>query len=213
MSHLIVLGAAGQGGRAVVAAALARGHEVTAFVRDAAKAPAATRVVQGDVTDASAVAEAIRGHDVAVNATATLDVDPAVFFPAAADALIAAAPPRLIHVSLSSLLELSPGERLVDAPDFPAEFRPFSLGHAAGSARLASSSLDWTAVSPTTDFDRESAPTGSAKAATLADLGVTNFAEAYGGVGRITYADFATGILDLVEDPGHRGVHIGLIAG
>ncbi|HEY1178482.1 MAG TPA: NAD(P)H-binding protein, partial [Phytomonospora sp.] len=101
MSRIIVLGAAGQGGRAVVAEALARGHEVTAFVRDADKAPTATHVVQGDVTDAAAVAEAVRGHDVAVNSTATLDADPAVFFPAAADALIAAAPPRLIHVSLS----------------------------------------------------------------------------------------------------------------
>ncbi|MEV0644956.1 NAD(P)H-binding protein [Phytomonospora sp. NPDC050363] len=210
MPRIIVLGAAGTAGRATVAAALARGHQVTAFVRDAAKAPEATAVVEGDITDAAAVAEAVEGHDVAVDSIYSAEADPAVIYPAAAEALIAAAPPRLIHVTLSTLLELSPGTKLADAPDFPEAFRAFSLGHGAGLNRITESTLDWTAVSPTTDFDRESAPTGSARVASLAELGVTDFASAYSGTGNITYADFATGILDEIENPRHRKVHIGL---
>lgn len=213
MSRIIVLGAGGNAGRAIVAAALARGHEVTAFLRDPAKARTATHTVQGDITDPASVADAVAGHDVAVSSVYTPDVDPTEFYTAAADALIAAAPARLIHVTLGTLLETEPGVRLLDAPDFPDEYKAFSLGHAAGLARIAESTLDWTAVSPTTDFDRESDPVGSARAATIADLGVKPFTEAYASAPKITYADFGTGILDEIENPGHRKVHFGLIAG
>jgi putative NADH-flavin reductase len=67
--RLLVFGATGGTGREVVLQALERGHEVTAFVRDPAALDAAlgrVRVLQGDATDAKAVAAAVPGHDAVV---------------------------------------------------------------------------------------------------------------------------------------------------
>jgi putative NADH-flavin reductase len=60
-----VFGASGGTGREVVTQALARGFSVTAFVRDSAKLAMAhdnLRIVQGDVSDARAVDEAVTGQ-------------------------------------------------------------------------------------------------------------------------------------------------------
>ena len=68
MAKLVVFGASGGTGRPLVEQALAAGHSVTAFVRDAASAPPGARVVTGDVLDAAAVADAVAGHEVIVSA-------------------------------------------------------------------------------------------------------------------------------------------------
>ncbi len=68
MAKLVVFGASGGTGRPLVAQALAAGHDVTAFVRDAATAPEGARVVTGDVLDGAAVDAAVAGHDVLVSA-------------------------------------------------------------------------------------------------------------------------------------------------
>lgn len=69
---IVVFGANGATGRQVVAQALAAGHEVTAFVRGADKAPVPhprLRVVVGEVTsDQRAVTEAVTGHDAVISA-------------------------------------------------------------------------------------------------------------------------------------------------
>jgi putative NADH-flavin reductase len=68
---LAVFGATGPTGKEVVAQALERGYEVTAFARrpDAVAARERLRVVPGDaVRDALAVAQAVRGQDAVVSA-------------------------------------------------------------------------------------------------------------------------------------------------
>ncbi len=61
---ILVIGAAGKTGRAVVEQALAAGHEVTAFVHNAEDYDVAgVRVVAGDATDAAAMEAAVRGQD------------------------------------------------------------------------------------------------------------------------------------------------------
>lgn len=70
---IVVFGATGPSGRELVAEAARRGHEVTAFVRDEAKAAAAgfpvpVRLVTGDARNAAAVAAAIQGQDAVVSA-------------------------------------------------------------------------------------------------------------------------------------------------
>ncbi len=66
--NILVFGATGGSGRAVVARALDAGHEVTAFVRDPSRMEAAPRltVVAGDATCADDVARALPGHDAIV---------------------------------------------------------------------------------------------------------------------------------------------------
>jgi putative NADH-flavin reductase len=68
---LFVLGANGRTGRQLVAAALAAGHQVTAFVRRTGALPEGTpglRIVLGDiVTEPRKLTRALRGHDVVLS--------------------------------------------------------------------------------------------------------------------------------------------------
>ncbi|WP_404786620.1 NAD(P)-dependent oxidoreductase [Altericista sp. CCNU0014] len=66
--NLLIFGATGGTGRALVEQALAQGNAVTAFVRDPAKLDIqhpSLKVVEGDVTDAAAVECAVQGQDTA----------------------------------------------------------------------------------------------------------------------------------------------------
>ncbi len=61
---VLVIGAAGRTGKAVVERAIAAGHQVTAFVRDAGELDiGGVRVVEGDATNENAVEAAIRDQD------------------------------------------------------------------------------------------------------------------------------------------------------
>src|SRR5207244_13658355 len=63
---LLIFGASGATGRALVSAALAEGHMVTAFVRTPGKLAIShqhLKVIVGDVADRQAVERAVAGHD------------------------------------------------------------------------------------------------------------------------------------------------------
>ncbi len=68
--RIVVFGASGRTGRQVVPQAVARGDDVTAFVRDASKQwfPDAVVVHQGDPSDAESVEKALTGADAAISA-------------------------------------------------------------------------------------------------------------------------------------------------
>lgn len=66
---LLVVGAAGGVGKALVEQALAQGHEVTAFVHHPSDDfPSGVRVFEGDVKDSAKVAEAVAGQDAVLDA-------------------------------------------------------------------------------------------------------------------------------------------------
>lgn len=67
---ILVFGATGSTGSAVVERALERGYAVTAFVRNPGKVTTShpdLAVVQGDVMDPASVAQAVPGHDAVVS--------------------------------------------------------------------------------------------------------------------------------------------------
>lgn len=211
MSRIVIFGAGGRAGRAAAAEARRRGHQVTAVVRDPDRhgdlAADGKDVVAGDVTDPTAVARIGAGHDAAVNAAADLGAQPGVFFPAAAQALLDGLPragvKRLVAVGLASVLDAASGAKLMDTPGYPQDYRMFYLGHEAGTAVLrdAATELDWLVLSPAGDFDHGGGRTGRYRTA------------AADAASRITYSDFAIAMLDEIETPRHRGVHIGVEAG
>ncbi|SFD23607.1 Putative NADH-flavin reductase [Chitinophaga sp. CF118] len=68
---LIIFGATGGTGRHLIEQALKQGHEVTAFIRDAAKLQVQhpnLRVSLGDVMNYSTVEPAVKGHDAVLSA-------------------------------------------------------------------------------------------------------------------------------------------------
>jgi nucleoside-diphosphate-sugar epimerase len=73
-TKLLVFGATGGTGRAIVQAALALGHDVTASARDPGKLDVAhprLEIVRGDVLDAASVARTMPGHDAVICALGT----------------------------------------------------------------------------------------------------------------------------------------------
>ena len=67
---IIVFGATGGTGKLIVSQALAKGHSVTALVRNAEGLPKDPhlRVIQGDVLDIATVVDAVRGHRAVLSA-------------------------------------------------------------------------------------------------------------------------------------------------
>ncbi|MCO1575310.1 NAD(P)H-binding protein [Crossiella sp. SN42] len=201
MSKIIIFGAGGRVGRLVAAEALARGHQVTSVVRDPARHPDLPgRVVAGDVTDPDSVAALVPGHEVAVSTVYDVSADPAEFYPAAARALAAVPGVRVLVLGIAVLLESAPEVRLLDSPEFPAEYRPFCLGHAAGSAVLAGSpGLDWLVLSPIGEFDFAAGRTGHRTDGGFVTPGWPRPEGALSGV------DFATAVVEEIETPRHHG--------
>ena len=74
---LAVFGATGKTGIEITKQALAKGHQVTAFVRDPARMPVKEdhlTFIIGDVTDSSLVGKAVQGQDAIVCALGSRDL-------------------------------------------------------------------------------------------------------------------------------------------
>jgi len=210
MGQIVVFGAGGRAGRAAVAEARRRGHQVTAVVRDpgghSSLSGDGVHLTAGDVTDGDSVARVAAGHDAAISAVYDTAAEPGTFYTGAArallDGLARAQVTRLLVVGLASTLETEHGIALMDTPDYPQEYRAFYLGHAAGMQvlRTATTGVDWLVVSPAGDFDHSGARSGRYRAATAdADS-------------RITYADLAIALIDEVDTPAHHRTHLGIEA-
>ncbi|MFD5768409.1 NAD(P)-dependent oxidoreductase [Streptomyces sp. NPDC127049] len=211
---IIVFGAGGRVGRAAVAEAVARGHRVTAVVRDPARHPGLERagvsVARGDATDPESVAGLAAGHDAAVHASVRLDVPSEEYFAATAKALAAgltaAGVGRLLTLGIATTLEDAAGVRLMDAPDFPAPWRAFAQSHVVEFELLTATAgpeLDWLMVVPPLDLNAEAEPAGGYRTAVGAVVD---------GPGRIAHADLALALLDEIERPLHSRVQLAVAA-
>lgn len=206
MSRIVIFGAGGNGGRAAVAEAVGRGHEVVAVVRDPAKyadlAGDRVTVVRGDVTEADSVRAVAHGADAAISSVYTADVEAETFYVAAATALVggleAAGVGRLVVIGIGSLLEAEPGVRIVDAPDFPDAWRTFTLGHGAEVDVLRrAASLDWLVVAPPMVLD------AGPRAGTYR-VGGNQLLTLPDGTSHLSYADLAIAMVDEIETPKHH---------
>ncbi|MFG1703295.1 NAD(P)-dependent oxidoreductase [Nonomuraea sp. M3C6] len=211
MSKIVVFGAGGRAGVRVVAEAVGRGHEVTAVVRDPGKyvdlSGDGVRVVAGDVTDAASVAGEAAGQDVAMQVAARLDMSSEEFYAAASRALVdglgRAGVSRLVALGIGSLLEVSPGVRLIDTPGFPADARAFSLGHAVEMEVFEGSGLDWVVLAPPPVFlDGEASRTGRYR------IGGSQVPASAEGDPVFSYADLAVALVDEVERAQYHRVQV-----
>ncbi|TDO35782.1 hypothetical protein EV643_12154 [Kribbella sp. VKM Ac-2527] len=200
MSKIAVFGAGGRAGRAVVAEALRRGHQVVPVVRNPADHEDLAGVA-GDVTSVADV-ERIAGEADAVVA-AVYDPGSSDFFRAAAGALASGVNGRrLVWVGLASILPMASGELLMDSPGYPQAYRGFSLAHASAVEVFNSSDLDWVSIAPSGDFDHENPARVGSYRLTPADAGL-----------RISYADLAIAVLDEIDDPRHHRTLLGVSSG
>lgn len=197
---LALFGATGHIGRAILDEALARGHEVTAIVRDPARLDAThprLRVATGDAGQPDTWLGAVRGSEAAIaSLSARRDGDNGTLAAHARtllDHLPEAGVKRLLWVGGAGSLETAPGIRVIDAPDFPDAWKPEAEGQAKALEMFrASTDVDWTYVSP---------------AALIEDGGRSGHYRVGGdqllvdadGRSRITVADYAAALLDRAE--------------
>ena len=190
-----LLGASGMVGSRILAELSARGHQVTALARDSAKIAALPGVTARavDAFDRAALAAAWRGHDAAISSVHFLASD--------ADALIAAAKDsgvaRYLVVGGAGSLEVAPGVKLFDTPQFPALY----LGEAkAGGAFLdrlkAEPALNWTFLSPAAVI-QPGERTGRFR------LGTEQLIVGAAGNSAISAEDFAVAMVDELETGKH----------
>jgi len=151
-----VIGAAGRIGSRVVGEALGRGHEVTAVVRDRSRVEGEPdRVAEADVFDPGALAAAVAGVDVVVNAAGhAAQLDDVDFYSRAARSVVAALrtlspPPRLIIVGGFGSLRDAAGEQYADRPGLPTKAAPEIIGQRdALTYYQGVDDLSWTYMSP-----------------------------------------------------------------
>jgi putative NADH-flavin reductase len=155
--RVTIFGATGRTGRLVVEDARRRGLEVTALVRNRAKAdfPDDVRVVEGDAREAGAVTDALEGADAAVSVMAIPEgTGPMTDLSDATRTIVAAmeasGPRRLVIAVNTSVFH----DRPVKPP-----FDVVAEEHRRDLATVQASSLDWTALAPTFLTDDESSGT------------------------------------------------------
>ncbi|MFI6873860.1 NAD(P)-dependent oxidoreductase [Streptomyces sp. NPDC050400] len=203
--NITVFGAAGNVGRRVVAEALARGHRVTAVVRDPARAtdlPAGATPRTGDAADPRSVAALAAGQDLVVSATRPAPGrEPELV--AATEALLSglhATGVRLLLVGGAAGLTVpGTGTSLVDAPGFPDFLRPIALACNAQyeALRATAHDVDWAYAAPAAELE-PGVRTGSYR------LGADELVVDADGVSAISMEDFALALLDEAERPKHH---------
>ncbi|WP_327090784.1 NAD(P)H-binding protein [Nonomuraea sp. NBC_01738] len=154
--NILLIGANGMIGSRVAEEARNRGHQVTGVSRSGSGGTEAA-----DGADPKAVAALAAGKDAVVLAVSPPrdGSDPVGPLLAAGRGAIegarAAGVKRLIVVGGAGSLEVAPGARLVDQPEFPALYKAESLAQAdlLDLVRANGDDLDWTYISPAPEIE------------------------------------------------------------
>ena len=198
--RIAMLGATGRIGSRVVREALDRGHRVTALVRDLAReVPEAVGKREADVVDPESLTDAVSGHDAVVSALGGTAGGPQVVVEAARtllEALPRAGVHRLLVVGGAGSLRWPhlPDVDGVDAPGFPAAWRPAALAQrrALEIYRAADTTVDWTYLSPADVIE-------PGLRTTRFTLGTDQFVVDRAGTSRISTEDYAVALIDELE--------------
>ena len=205
---VVVFGATGKAGRTIALNLLAAGHQVTAFARDPAQAPAHTgiSVIRGDALNAAEVASAVAGQDAVVVSLGD-SLNPVVLKLGAKLGVKRNTPPNICEVGTSNVIAAMAAasvKRLIcitsygvgDTRDrlsrvFKLWFSVLQLGEQLADKEqqeklVKASHLDWTLIQPVGLTD--GAATGRWLASTSGDRRKRT-------VSRVDLADFVAQIL------------------
>jgi putative NADH-flavin reductase len=211
MARIAVLGGTGYTGGNIVREAAARGHHVTAYSRTAPDLPVeGVHYLQASMTEEGAIAAAIAGQDVVVEALAPRGELAGGLEALIGDAarLAAEQHARLIVVGGWSGLRPAEGEPRFVEGDVPPAFRPEAEEMVRVLDALeqhAPQGLDWLFVSPAQQYGSH-AP-GEALGRYRFGGPVAIFDEQ--GTSAVSGADFALAIVDEIERHERTG-HVGV---
>ena len=200
---LFLFGVTGNAGQAILQEALSRGHSVTAAARQTGffHPVGKANVVTADALDTTTLTDAIKEHDAVVVAISGRKSGHDTVAKVASNllaALPAANVSRLLWVGGAGSLEVAPGVRLVDTPQFPTAYKDEALGQGAALQVLRDSktAINWTYVSPPAMIG-VGGRTGKYR------IGGDQLLADAGGVSTISWIDYAVAIVDELEKNVH----------
>ena len=192
---IALLGVSGRVGSRLLAELLHRGHRVTGIARDTGKLAGQPGLVlkNADAGQPAQLAPLLAGHDAVVSALKFASTDAATVLAAVKQAGVT----RLLVVGGAATLEVAPGHMLLDAPGFPAAYRP----EAEGGRRFLDTlrgerDLDWTFLSPSAEFV-PGERTGKFR------VGSDQLLSDAHGKSWISMEDYAIALVDELEAPKH----------
>jgi putative NADH-flavin reductase len=189
-----LIGASGQAGSRILAELTRRGHQVTGIARHPEKIAAGANVTakMGDVYDKDGLVALLKGHDVVISSVHFTASDPNLLIEAAR----ASGAKRYFVVGGAGSLEVAPGLKLVDTPEFPAIYKAEATkGGEFLDLLRQQKDLDWTYLSPSAMFVAGER-TGKFR------LGKDQLLASEKG-SSISFEDYAIALADELEKPAH----------
>ena len=208
MKNVVLIGASGFVGTAILNELLNRGHKVTAIVRDPAKVTASNpnlKVVQADVTDTDVLIEASKGKDAVISAYNPGWKNPNIYeetlknYPLIGDSVKKAGVERLLIVGGAGTLFYAPGKMVMDADDVPAKLLPGikSLGEFYLNTLRKENDIDWIFLSPAANMT-PGERTGKFR------IGKDDLVIDVNGDSNISVEDYAVAMVDELEQKHHH---------
>ncbi len=211
MKNVVLIGASGFVGSALLEEALQRGHNVTAVVLNPEKisisAPNLT-VVKADATCPDTLAQIAKGKDAVISAYNPGWGNPRQYeetlenYPKIVEGAKRAGVKRLLIVGGAGTLFVKPGLRLVDTGTLPAEWLPGvkSLGEFYLNTLLHERDIDWVFFSPAGNLGNmgKGVRTGKYR------LGVDDMLFDEKGESFISVEDYAVAMIDELEQENHH---------
>lgn len=208
MAKVVLIGATGFVGSAILDELVERGHEVTAVVRNVEKLPknALVKPVKEDVGNEDAIAKLLEGKDAVISAYNPGWNNPNIAQKTIVNYrhILAAAKKsgigRLLIVGGAGTLFCAPGVRILETGVLPNEIfnGVVSLGYVYLNILQNEKELDWVFFSPAGMFDEKGERTGKFR------LGKDDLVVDAEGNSHISVQDYAVAMVDELEKPAHH---------
>lgn len=206
---IAVLAAGGRVSRQVIAEAVRRGFDVTAFARKPENMTDAQYYVQKDILDLTAAD--LAGFDAVVDGFGAWTPETLSGHSTTTEHLcqiLSGSPVRLLIVGGAGSLFINKEHTavLAEAPDFPDAFKPLASAMAQALLKLRQhDDVKWTYISPAADFQADGERTGKYI------LGGEELTLNSRNESIISYADYAIAMVDEIEKGHHINQRISVV--
>lgn len=208
MKSVVLIGASGFVGTAILNELLSRGHKVTAVVRNPKKINVTNsnlEIVKTDVSDTNVMVEICKGKDAIISAYNPGWVNPGIYeetlrnYPLILEAAKRSGAKRLLCVGGAGTLFCAPGLRVVDSGAIPDAIMGGvkSLGEFYLNTLMNEKAIDWIFFSPAGTLE-PGKRTGKFR------LGKDDLIIDENGISHISVEDYAVAMVDELENPKHH---------
>lgn len=208
MKNVVLIGASGFVGNAILNELLSRGHKVTAVVRNPEKINVSNtnlEIVKADIADTNAMVGICKGKEAIISAYNPGWTNPEIYeetlrnYPLILEAAKRSGAKRLLCVGGAGTLFCAPGLRVVDSGAIPDAIMGGvkSLGEFYLNTLMNEKDIDWIFFSPAGTLE-PGKRTGKFR------LGKDDLIIDENGISHISVEDYAVAMVDELENPKHH---------